>query len=166
MRPKLVDFGLSLDRPTEEDMEARGTPAYMAPEMFGEHFHATAACDVFAFGLIMYELLSGKQLPWLSEIYKLYQDNPGDPNNKKRAMFICGSDIPNPECRPELDEGVFPEGWRAIITRCWDVDPEKRPTMAEICQMMAAEEGGFLLDQENADEFRKYVDEVLPTLNL
>ena len=162
MRPKLVDFILALDRPTEEDILRRGIPAYMAPEMFCEGCHAYEACDVFAFGLIMYEILSGKQLPWVSEIYELCQDNP---SNAERAMFICGRDITNPKCRPELNEYVFPEGWRDIITRCWDVDPRKRPTMAEICQMMA-DEKDFLLDEENPDEFRKYVEEVLPTLDL
>ena len=83
----------------------------------------------------------------------------------QRAMEALAESIQDPKRRPNLPEGEFPEAWRDIITRCWDVDPEKRPTMAEVCQIMAAEEG-FLLDEENVDEFREYVEEVLPTLNL
>ena len=162
MRPKLVDFGLAIERPTEENAHKGGTPAYMAPEMF-DGCRPTPACDVFAFGLIMYEILSGKQLPWVAELFRVCMADPATPPQKR--LFICGKAITDPESRPELPEGEFPDAWRDIITRCWDVDPEKRPTMAEICQIMAAEEG-FLLPEEDEDEFREYVAEVLPTLGL
>ena len=55
MRPKIVDFALSLDHPVDKEIGMYGTPAYMAPEMF-EECRPTPACDVFAFGLIMYEI--------------------------------------------------------------------------------------------------------------
>ncbi len=57
---KIVDFGIA--RTTAQDLtatgQAVGTPAYMAPEQItGDH--ADARCDLFALGLVAFELLSG-----------------------------------------------------------------------------------------------------------
>jgi serine/threonine-protein kinase len=37
-----------------------GTPKYMAPELGGAAKHARPAADVFAFGVMAYEILTGK----------------------------------------------------------------------------------------------------------
>jgi len=59
--PKLADFGVARPEASEitEVGTAMGTPAYMAPECFrGE---VSAASDVYALGLILYELVVGKR---------------------------------------------------------------------------------------------------------
>ena len=73
----VTDFGLACDRPwgTFGDRNERvsGTPAYMAPEMF-EGIVSTRT-DVFALGVTMYELLTGR-LPFgasLDEIREAFQ---------------------------------------------------------------------------------------------
>lgn len=58
----LTDFGLACQRP-RLSMGSRveavaGTPTYMAPEMFDKN--ASARSDVYALGIMMYELLTGK----------------------------------------------------------------------------------------------------------
>ncbi len=67
-RVVLIDLGIA--RPAGEAGTTRGTHAYMAPEQVrGEAW--TAATDVFALGVVLWELLAGARLfhrgpPWLS----------------------------------------------------------------------------------------------------
>jgi len=64
-RAKLVDFGIARLR-SEAEGDAtmtggiRGTPAYMAPEQAQGH-RADARSDIFSFGALLYELLSGQR---------------------------------------------------------------------------------------------------------
>ncbi len=64
--PVLIDFGISLDtqrktRLTSADM-AVGTPEYMPPEVFGgEAEPSPALADVYALGLVLYEVLTGRR---------------------------------------------------------------------------------------------------------
>jgi eukaryotic-like serine/threonine-protein kinase len=74
-RAVITDFGLALranGAGTTEDLSAShgilGTPAYMAPEQI-EGRQATPATDVYAFGLVIYEMVAGvrpfdRQMPF------------------------------------------------------------------------------------------------------
>lgn len=69
---KILDFGIARRRrvtcPTESNATITctaggllsGTPSYMSPEQAGGD-RTTAASDVFSFGLVLYELLTGKK---------------------------------------------------------------------------------------------------------
>jgi tetratricopeptide (TPR) repeat protein len=61
--PKLVDFGLARGLASVDDLTRTnhwiGTPAYMSPEQ-ARTDRATLATDVFAFGALLYECLTGK----------------------------------------------------------------------------------------------------------
>lgn len=60
---KLVDLGTAVDLKAENSDNWRtqtiGTPAYMAPELFVMPASADHRVDVFAFGILLYELLTG-----------------------------------------------------------------------------------------------------------
>ena len=59
---KLCDFGLARSIPTnEDDVQAtkRGTPCYMAPELFTDDGVYSCASDLWALGCILYEMVVG-----------------------------------------------------------------------------------------------------------
>jgi len=60
-RPKLGDFGLAhkTDEKQTNDGSVFGTPEYLAPEVW-KNQQVDAQADIFAMGIILYELLTGK----------------------------------------------------------------------------------------------------------
>ncbi len=60
--PRVMDFGIAayVDHPTESADKYTGTPAYMAPEYIDRH-EISERTDVFAAGLILFEMLSGRR---------------------------------------------------------------------------------------------------------
>ena len=59
-RVVLLDFGLAVALEASEHTVIAGTPQYMAPEqMTGSEL--TAACDWYAFGVMLYEALAGRR---------------------------------------------------------------------------------------------------------
>ncbi len=72
---KVLDFGISRVIATGEapeqfavtkNLEVIGSPLYMSPEQMKSSRHADAQSDVWALGVILYELLSG-QVPFMGE---------------------------------------------------------------------------------------------------
>ncbi len=97
-RVKVLDFGLArLTNPisVEQDAEATvtsagglcGTPAYMAPELLRSE-RATAASDRFAFGALMYELVTGRT-PFgrsLGNVQANIRNPPAAPSARNRSL--------------------------------------------------------------------------------
>ena len=119
--PKLMDFGIAklLDASIQSQQTAAGTvlgtPQFMAPEQFEDASTVDARADVFAFGSVMYLLLS-RRLPFrgdgVSEIMRrVLMETP-------EALTSLRDDLP-----PELD---------GIVSRCLEKKPAARyQTMAE-----------------------------------
>ena len=57
--PKICDFGLSKNECSTEKTKQVGTPLYMSPEIIRNNDY-TEAGDVYAFGMIAYELLANE----------------------------------------------------------------------------------------------------------
>src|SRR5262249_34885589 len=101
--PIVMDFGLAR---RDETVEARltkdgtvlGTPAYMPPEQVrGETRTIGPACDIYALGVILYELLAGR-LPFegsvLNILGKILTEEPPPPSRSRsdldpRLEAIC-----------------------------------------------------------------------------
>ncbi len=73
LSPKLTDFGIAkvLDEVDARDGRTRaraklGTPGYMAPEQWADAASVDGRADIFAIGVILYELLTG-DLPYTGE---------------------------------------------------------------------------------------------------
>src|SRR6185369_10252856 len=60
--PRVMDFGIAarVDSPSDDTQEYSGTPAYMAPEYI-ENRQTSERSDVFAGGLILFEMLAGRR---------------------------------------------------------------------------------------------------------
>jgi WD40 repeat protein len=89
----------------------RGTPAYMAPEQWREQ-ETSGATDVWALGVLLFELLSGERPYRERHVFRL-------------AMQVCDD-----EPAPAL--GDQPEALVALVARCLDKAPAGRPSAAEV----------------------------------
>ena len=70
---KIIDFGLSQKYVfTDDDSSEKGTLFYMAPEVVSQGV-VTKSVDMWAIGVIMFELLSGGQHPYKVSCYDTRQ---------------------------------------------------------------------------------------------
>lgn len=72
--PRLMDFGIAVRLAarvgSNDPRELAGTPAYMAPEYINERV-VRPSIDIFAAGLVLYELLTGTRAVVERDIYRL-----------------------------------------------------------------------------------------------
>ncbi|HEY6193599.1 MAG TPA: serine/threonine-protein kinase [Candidatus Eisenbacteria bacterium] len=121
-RVRITDFGLAVRTADGATGEVVGTPAYMAPEQFDGR-PATAQTDLYALGLILYEIYTGRRplaaATWDGWKSQHSQVEPRSPEEVER-------DVEEPVAR--------------AILRCLEKDPAKRPRSA--LQLAASLPGG------------------------
>lgn len=98
--PTIIDFGIAKaisEENTEDQLEltlpghAIGTPAYMSPEQLAGGRHLDVRTDVYALGVILYELLTG-QRPYSDEQLAKSRDreNPAPPSKTGDTKQLRG----------------------------------------------------------------------------
>ncbi len=119
----IMDFGLAAIADELRGSEARnGTPAYMSPEQLrGDN--VSARSDIYALGLIIYELFTGRRAFEASTL----------------ADLIAQQEARTPVSLTTLVSDADPAVER-IILKCLDPDPARRPATA--LQVAAALPGG------------------------
>lgn len=108
-RAKVADFGLS------HKNQQRGTPLWMAPELLRKECHNSSATDVYAFGVLLYEVYSRR--------------NPYEGENVKEVLRLVADKSVNK--RPSVPTSC-PEKVGILMNECLDADPASRPTFEEI----------------------------------
>ncbi|XP_058226948.1 uncharacterized protein LOC131335549 [Rhododendron vialii] len=116
---KIGDLGLSkVKQHTLVSGGVRGTLPWMAPELLsGKSNMVTEKIDVYSFGIVMWELLTGDE-----------------PYTDLHCASIIGG-IVNNSLRPEIPTWCDPE-WKALMESCWASDPAERPSFSEISQRL------------------------------
>jgi len=109
---RITDFGIAAAVETITEHEPiTGTPGYMAPELFQGN-SASVASDIYALGLVLYELYTGEQAVHADSIAEFVQKHGEDP-------------VPPAEHAPHLESRV-----ERIILDCLASDPRQRPASA------------------------------------
>jgi serine/threonine-protein kinase len=122
-RARIMDFGLAVAAAESgTPAETGGTPAYMAPEQF-EGRGASVRSDLYALGLVLYELHTGKRAFDAGNVAD-YRRKHADQTPTSPSALVS-----------EMDPAVE----RAIL-RCIEKDPGARPSSAG--QVAAALPGG------------------------
>src|SRR5207237_4291672 len=108
------DLGISQKVIDKKDNSNKifGVIPYMAPEVLSKKPY-TKESDIYSFGMIMWEFTTGK---------KPFHDRPHD-----HYLML---DILKGE-RPQITDDT-PEFYTELMKRCWDHNPENRPTAGEI----------------------------------
>lgn len=141
---KVGDFGLSKSKErsstTAQLTQNIGTSRWMAPELYSikrdglninliplETLNFPFKVDVYSFALTCYEILTGRD-PFYDILCF---------NEMKRR-------VKEEHLRPELPESC-PITLAALLVRCWDVEPNVRPTFDNICKELRHIKGQVLL---------------------
>jgi len=123
---KVLDFGLSKFNPSTPvtvltaDNHVIGSPHFMSPEQMRSSRDADARSDIWALGVVLFGLLTGR-VPFEGEFL-----------TEVCAAILGGKPLSLTELRPEA-----PAELEAVILRCLRTDPGERPaSVAELAEAL------------------------------
>ncbi|KAG9398908.1 hypothetical protein AC1031_013992 [Aphanomyces cochlioides] len=119
----IADFGLSRTvssfENTNTGMKVAGTMNWMSPEHYSESRKVTKKADIWSFGMTLWEILCNEtpfsncsEHEFKEEIFKSEEDRPAKPEGLDREL----------------------EPLWTLITKCWQLTPQDRPTADEIVE--------------------------------
>jgi serine/threonine-protein kinase len=126
---KVLDFGISKhssgvgsnsDMSLTKTSSVMGSPNYMSPEQLRSSKLVDVRTDIWALGVILYEVLTGA-VPFVAETV-----------TQLTAMVLQDAPRPVEHLRPEVSPALA-----RVIYACLDKDPAKRPqNVAELAKML------------------------------
>lgn len=137
--PKIADFGMARlfsEDQTHVNTRVAGTNGYMAPE-YVMHGHLSVKADVFSFGVLILELISGQKnstfdvnldaqnlLEWAWKLYK-----------KGRSLEVLDPSLASSAVAEQVAMCV------QIGLLCTQADPKSRPNMRRVVVMLSKKPG-------------------------
>ncbi|KAM4554239.1 ankyrin repeat and protein kinase domain-containing protein 1-like isoform 2-T2 [Fundulus diaphanus] len=147
---KLADFGLSrVTASVSSNIQqstggTAGTLHYMPPEAFGLNCKATRSFDVYSYGILLWSIFTGKE-PYEGKPFELVAFRIQKGDRPDVSLLLNEKN----ETKKKMVE---------LMRRCWDGDPNKRPTFNDIV------EATKLLFSVHKDGIGASVQEVLSKL--
>jgi len=114
---KIADFGTAEPIIQPLLVSKIDNPVWQAPEMLNGHPY-TEKVDVYSCGVIFWELTTRQ--PYFGDLTFI--------SDLARTVSSGG--------RPPIPRDICPSKYKLIITRCWHQDPDARPTMAWVLEMV------------------------------
>lgn len=139
---KISDFGFSRFKTNDDDTMTKniGTPHWMAPELLGGSSTYDEKIDVYAYGILLWEILA-KKLPY---------------ENIDQSTIIAEVLVNN--IRPKIPVDS-PGPLIDLMQSCWQRDPTKRPSFTEILKKWRT--GKIFYPGADKDEVLKYLESTI-----
>ena len=116
-RTKLADFGLAnIVKDNQLINQFKGSIAYCPPEIIEQKPFDPFKADVWSYGMTVFHIAAGS-LPWMTEDI-----------NELRIVIPYGIN----DIREDIDPFL-----KTILIRCFNKDPQQRPTMSEIVELLS-----------------------------
>lgn len=142
MRAKIANFGLAKTGHNAVTTHIVGTQGYIAPEYLADGL-VTTKMDVFAYGIVLLELVSGRdamgdsgELLWVEADERVFRGR----EEKLEARVAAWMD-------PVLAEQTCPPGSVASVVSvaraCLQRDPSKRPSMVDVAYTLSKADEHF-----------------------
>ncbi|XP_057988851.1 probable LRR receptor-like serine/threonine-protein kinase At1g56140 isoform X1 [Hevea brasiliensis] len=165
--PKISDFGLAKlydDKKTHISTRVAGTIGYLAPE-YAMRGHLTEKADVFAFGVVALEVISGRP------------NSDSSLEEEKMYLLEWAWHLHENNCEVELVDSKLPEFSEEEVKRligvallCTQTSPNLRPSMSRVVAMLSGDievsrvtsRPGYLTDWKFDDISRSFMDDDAP----
>lgn len=157
LNAKVADFGLAKLCNRENThitlTRGRGTPGYAAPELWLPNFPVTQKCDVYSFGMLLFEILGRRrnfniELGESQEWFPMWIWKKFEGEEAEELMVACGIE----------DEKESAERMVKVALSCVQYKQESRPIMSVVVKML---EGSVEIPKP-LNPFPHLVYEILP----
>ncbi|KAG0233310.1 hypothetical protein BGW42_007508 [Actinomortierella wolfii] len=129
---RICDFGAATTLGVNESSTSvarHGTLQWMAPELLDGKLQYSAKSDVYALGMVMWEMAAMSTVPFQ---HMSHSEIEAAVLSGKREQLPDGTGDSTSEDTPNHTTGYIPDNFRYWIERCWKHDPSERPEAHEV----------------------------------